>query len=60
MKAIDKALVGALLAPGLLLALFGLGGGAWLWATLEPAERAVLAQVLATRGMLLVLVGLAL
>jgi DNA polymerase-3 subunit epsilon len=60
LKRLDKALLAALLAPGLLLALFGLGGGAWLWATLEPNERDTLAAVLQTRGMLLVLVGLAL
>jgi DNA polymerase-3 subunit epsilon len=59
-KAVDKGLVAALAAPGLLLAGLGFGGGAWLWATLEPAERAVFAQVLQTRGMLLVVVGLAL
>jgi DNA polymerase-3 subunit epsilon len=60
MKAVDRRLVTALLAPGLLLLLFALGGGAWLWATLEPAERTVIAGVLQTRGMLLVVVGLAL
>ena len=60
MKRIDKRLAAALLAPGLLLALFGLGGGGWLWATLDAPERDTLAAVLQSRGMLLVLVGLAL
>ena len=60
MKNFDKRLAATLAAPGLLLVLFGVGGGAWLWATLEPAERATLGAVLHTRGMLLVLVGLAL
>jgi len=60
MKTLDTGKLVALLAPGLLLALFGLGGGAWLWATLEPAERATLAGVLQSRGMVLVLSGLAL
>lgn len=58
MKRIDKRLVAALLAPGLLLALFGFGGGGWLWATLDSAERDTLAAVLQSRGMLLVLVAL--
>ena len=60
MKALDTGKLAALLAPGLLLALFALGGGAWLWATLEPAERATLSSVLQTRGMVLVMSGLAL
>jgi len=60
LKRVDKALAAALLAPGLLLALFGLGGGAWLWATLAPHERDTLAAVIETRGMLLVLLGLVL
>jgi DNA polymerase-3 subunit epsilon len=60
MKALDTGKVVALLAPGLLLALFALGGGAWLWATLEPAERTLLSGVLQTRGMVLVMSGLAL
>ena len=60
MKHIDKRLIATLAAPGLWLALFGLGGGAWLWATLDEAERATLGAVLQTRGMLLVLVALAL
>ena len=60
MKHIDKRLLATLAAPGLLLALFGLGGGAWLWATLDEAERSTLGAVLQTRGMLLVLVALAL
>ena len=54
MKRIDKRLAAALLAPGLLLALFGLGGGGWLWATLDAPERDTLAAVLQSRGMLLV------
>jgi DNA polymerase III subunit epsilon len=60
LKTIEKRLVAALLAPGLLLALFGLGGGALLWATLDEPQRAVLAEVLESRGMLLVMVGLGL
>ena len=60
MKALDTGKLAALLAPGLLLALFALGGGAWLWATLEPAERTLLSGVLQTRGMVLVMSGLAL
>jgi hypothetical protein len=40
LKKIDKRLVAALLAPGLLLALFGLGGGGMLWATLDEPQRA--------------------
>ena len=60
MKRVDRRLVAALAAPGLLLAAFGLGGGAWLWATLDEPERATLAAVLQTRGMLLVMVALAL
>jgi DNA polymerase-3 subunit epsilon len=60
LKHVDKRLIATLAAPGLLLALFGLGGGAWLWATLDEAERATLGAVLQTRGMLLVLVALAL
>jgi DNA polymerase-3 subunit epsilon len=60
MKALDTGKLAALLAPGLLLALFALGGGAWLWATMEPAERAMLAGVLQTRGMVLMMAGLAL
>jgi DNA polymerase-3 subunit epsilon len=60
MKAPDTGKLAALLAPGLLLALFATGGGAWLWATLEPAERATLSGVLQTRGMVLVMSGLAL
>ncbi|HMO46438.1 MAG TPA: exonuclease domain-containing protein [Rubrivivax sp.] len=60
MKKADKHLIAAWAAPGLLLALFGCGGGAWLWATLDEAERATLGAVLQTRGMLLVLVALAL
>ena len=60
MKRVDRRLVAALAAPGLLLAAFGLGGGAWLWATLDEPERATLAAVLQTRGMLLVMVALGL
>ncbi len=60
MNKIDRRLVAALLAPGLLLALFGLGGGGMLWATLDEPQRAVLAEVLESRGMLLVMVGLGL
>lgn len=60
MKAFDRRLAAALLAPGLLLLAFGLGGGGALWATLEPAERATLLGVLQTRGMLLVAIGLGL
>ena len=60
MKHVDRRLIATLAAPGLLLALFGLGGGAWLWATLDDAERATLGTVLQTRGMLLVLVALVL
>ena len=60
MKKFDRALLATLLAPGLLLALFVGGAGGWLWATLEPAEREVLTDVLQTRGMLLVLVALSL
>lgn len=60
MKNVDKRLIATLAAPGLLLALFGFGGGAWLWATLDEAERTTLGAVLQTRGMLLVLVALAL
>jgi DNA polymerase-3 subunit epsilon len=56
----DRRLVAALLAPGLLLALFGLGGGGMLWATLDEPQRAVLAEALESRGMLLVMVGLGL
>jgi len=60
LKHADKRLIAALATPGLLLAAFGLGGGAWLWATLDAPERATLGAVLQTRGMLLVMVALAL
>lgn len=60
MKASDKGRIAALVAPGVLIALFAMGGGAWLWTTLEPAERDTIGGVLQTRGMLLVVVGLAL
>ena len=60
MNKIDRRLVAALLAPGLLLALFGLGGGGMLWATLDEPQRAMLGEVLESRGMLLVMVGLGL
>jgi DNA polymerase-3 subunit epsilon len=56
----DKRLLAPLLAPGLLLAMFALGGGAFVWATLEDAPRAALGEVLESRGMLLVMVALAL
>ncbi len=60
MKHLDRRLIATLAAPAVLLALFAAGGGAWLWATLDEAERATLAAVLQTRGMLLVVVALAL
>ena len=60
MKRIDWRRAALLAAPGGLLAAFALGGGSWLWATLDPAERDTLAAVLHSRGMLLVMVGLAL
>ncbi|MBN8510614.1 MAG: hypothetical protein J0L57_18635 [Burkholderiales bacterium] len=60
MKHVDRRLIATLAAPAVLLALFAAGGGAGLWATLDEAERATLAAVLQTRGMLLVLVALAL
>jgi DNA polymerase III subunit epsilon len=60
LKTIDKRLVTVLLAPGLLLALFAVGGGGMLWATLDEPQRAVLAEVLESRGMLLVMAGLGL
>jgi DNA polymerase-3 subunit epsilon len=52
--------VAALLAPGLLLALFALGGGAAFWSTLDESQRAALSQALEHSGMLLILVGLGL
>ncbi|HYN60178.1 MAG TPA: exonuclease domain-containing protein [Rubrivivax sp.] len=54
----DKRWIAALLAPGLLLALFALLGGGAVWATLDAPQRAVLGEVLASRGMLLVMVAL--
>ena len=60
MKRIDWRRAALLAAPGGLLAAFAFGGGSWLWATLDPAERDTLAAVLHSRGMLLVMVGLAL
>jgi len=60
MRKVDTGRLALLAAPGLLLALFALGGGGWLWATLEPGESAALGAVLQTRGMLLVMTALAL
>ncbi len=60
MKNFDKRLLAALLAPGLLLALFALGGGAAFWATLDEAQRQVLDAALNHSGMVLMLVGLGL
>jgi DNA polymerase-3 subunit epsilon len=56
----DRRLALALLAPGLMLALFALGGAAFLWATLDDAQRALLADLLEPRGMPLVMLALAL
>lgn len=54
MKA-DAGELAAVLAPGAVLALAGLGLGAMLAATLAPAERAALAAMLAPRAALLLL-----
>ena len=59
-KRIDTRWVAALLAPGLLLALFALGGGAAFWATLGEPQRQVLGAALNQSGMVLMLVGLGL
>ena len=60
LRSLDKRLLAALLAPGLLLALFALGGGAAFWATLDEPQRQVLDAALNHSGMLLMLVGLGL
>jgi len=60
LKRIDTRWVAALLAPGLLLALFALGGGAAFWATLDEPQRQVLGAALNQSGMVLMLVGLGL
>jgi len=60
LKRTDWRLVAAMLAPGLLLALFALGGGSAFWATLDEPQRASLAQALEHGGMLLLLAGLGL
>jgi DNA polymerase III subunit epsilon len=60
LRRIDKGQVAALLAPGLLLALFAVGGGAAFWGTLDEAQRQVLGAALNHSGMLLMLVGLGL
>ncbi len=60
MKRVDTRLVAALLAPGLLLALFALGGGAAFWATLDEPQREVLGAALNHSGMVLLMVGLGL
>ncbi len=60
MKKLDKRLLAALLAPGLLLVLFALGGGAAFRATLDEPQRQVLDAALEHSGMVLVLVGLGL
>lgn len=60
MKKLDKRLLAALLAPGLLLVLFALGGGAAFRATLDEPQRQVLDAALDHSGMVLVLVGLGL
>jgi DNA polymerase-3 subunit epsilon len=60
LKRIDTRWVAALLAPGLLLALFALGGGAAFWATLDEPQRQVLGAALNHSGMVLMLVGLGL
>ncbi len=57
MKA-DKRLLLAWLAPGLLLALFALLGGALLWAVLDGAQRVALSALLRERAVLLVLAAL--
>jgi DNA polymerase-3 subunit epsilon len=58
LKGVDKRWLAALLAPGLLLALFALGGGAAFWATLDEPQRQVLGDALSHSGMVLLLVGL--
>jgi DNA polymerase-3 subunit epsilon len=60
LKRVDPRFVAALLAPGLLLALFAGVGGTAFWATLDEAQRELLAQALEHSGMLLVMVGLGL
>ncbi len=60
MKRVDARQVAALLAPGLLLVLFALGGGAAFWATLDEPQRQMLGAALNHSGMVLMLVGLGL
>ena len=60
MKNLDKRLLAALLAPGLLLLLFALGGGAAFRATLDEPQRQVLDAALNHSCMVLMLVGLGL
>jgi DNA polymerase-3 subunit epsilon len=57
LKNVDKRLLAALLAPGLLLLLFALGGGAAFWATLDEPQRQVLDAALNHSGMVLMLVA---
>ncbi len=52
---LDKRELAAVLAPGVVLALAALIGGVLIAATLEPAERAVLAALLEPRAALLLL-----
>ena len=52
---VDKREVAAALAPGLVLALAALAGGALFAATLEPTERAALAAMLEPRAALVLL-----
>ena len=52
---VDKREIVAALAPGLVLAIAGLGGGALVAATLDPPERAALAAMLEPRGALFLL-----
>jgi DNA polymerase III subunit epsilon len=60
LKRVDARQVAALLAPGLLLVLFALGGGAAFWATLDEPQRQMLGAALNHSGMVLMLVGLGL
>ncbi len=55
---VDSRLVLAWLAPGLLLALFALLGGALLWSALDTVQRDALGVLLSERAALLVLAAL--